>query len=307
MPRRSHLAAGLWLLLFTFCTGFGPGVLAQEGLKKIRENVYSYADVKKMAPQNSFGANAGIVIGRDGIVVIDTLMSAKEAQRFLKDIRAVSDKPIKFVINTHYHGDHTFGNAEFARLGATIIGHEKDKAMAEKYNPASLKNMRQRGFTEADIAGTTLAYPALSFSDRMDIDLGDQKMQLIYHGPSHSVDSILVYLPDKKVLFTGDILFTNYHAYMADGDLKGWLKALDYILALDVETIIPGHGPISSKKDIREMKDYLVAFDKQAKELCNQSRDVEYITAALKKALPPRAEGEGIIKMNLEMKYLKKE
>ncbi len=307
MPKRSYLVAGLGLLLVGVCLGFSREGCAQEGLKKIAENVYSYADVKKMCPQNSFGANAGVVIGKEGIAVIDTLMSAKEAQRFLKDIRAVSDKPVKFVVNTHYHSDHTFGNAEFARLGATIIGQEKDKEMAEKYNPASLKNLRQRGFTAADIEGTALAYPALSFSDRMEIDLGDQKIQLIYPGSSHSVDSILVYLPDQKVLFTGDILFTNYHAYMADGDLKGWLKALDYILTLDVETIIPGHGPISSKKDIREMKRYLVAFDKKAKDLCSQSKDEEYIAAALQRALPPRAEGDAIIKMNLQMKYLKRD
>lgn len=115
----------LWILVFTFVSSivFSQRVSAQEALTKIADNVYSYVDVKNSSPSNSFGTNAGIIIGKDGIVVIDTLVSSKEAKRFIKDIRAVSDKPIKYVVNTHYHLDHTFGNSEFVKLGATVISH----------------------------------------------------------------------------------------------------------------------------------------------------------------------------------------
>ncbi|GEM_PF-3379669 len=128
-----------------------------------------------------------------------------------------------------------------------------------------------------------IAYPALAFTDRMEIDLGDQKVELIYIRPSHTDGSILVYLPEKKVLFAGDILFTNYHPFLGEGNIEEWVKVLDYIMTMDVEKIILGHGPISTKKDIEEMKDYLIAFDKKARELAAKSDNAEHIASEIKK------------------------
>jgi glyoxylase-like metal-dependent hydrolase (beta-lactamase superfamily II) len=293
------------VLVFIFVLS-GQNVLAAQGLTKIADNVYSYVDTKKMSPQNSFGANAGIVIGRDGIIVIDTLISAKEAKRFIKDIRAVSDKPIRYVVNTHYHLDHTFGNSEFEKLGAIIISHTIDKVSLQIKGEGSLKNAATFGLTEQDMEGTKIAAPTVTFNGTMEIDLGDRKVELLYKRASHTDGSILVYLPDTKVLFTGDILFTGYHPYMADGDIKGWIETLDDILKMNVDAIIPGHGPISGKKDIADMKEYIIAFDKKAAELCAKSADVDYIVSEIKKSLPLRAEGDGLIKANIQGKYLKK-
>ena len=136
--------------------------------------------------------------------------------------------------------------------------------------------------------------------------MGDQRIELIYTGHSHTDGSILVYLPDKKVLFAGDILFTGYHPFIGDGSIEEWSKALDHIMTMDVEKIIPGHGPISSKKDIEDMRNYLVAFDKKAKELAAGSDNAEHIASEIKKFLPPRPEGAGLILWNIQMKYLKK-
>ena len=296
-------ALGLALLI---CAASGQVTLAQAGLTKIADNVYSYADVKNGNPQNSFGANAGIVIGRDGIVVIDTLISAKEAKRFIVDIRTVTDKPIKYVVNTHYHLDHSLGNSEFVKLGAVVISQTRDRDAAKKNGEATLKRAGAYGLTESDMEGTSPAYPMLSFNDRMEIDLGDQVVQLIYPQGSHTAGSIVVFLPDKKILFAGDILFTNYHPFLAEGDLKGWAKALDFVQSLGATQIIPGHGPISTNQDLQDMKKYLAVFDKKAKQLSAKSQDVDSLAAALKKQLPPRAEGEFLIKANLQMRYLKK-
>jgi glyoxylase-like metal-dependent hydrolase (beta-lactamase superfamily II) len=154
--------------------------------------------------------------------------------------------------------------------------------------------------------GTRIAYPALAFTDRMEIDLGDRKIELIYLRPSHTDGSIMVYLPDKKVLFAGDILSTNYHPFIGDGNIEEWIKTLDYIMTMDVEKIIPGHGPLSNKKDIEDMKNYLIAFDKNAKELAAKSNDAEYIASEIKKSLPQRPEGANLILWNIQMKYMKK-
>lgn len=275
-------------------------------LTKISDNVYSYVDVKMMSPQNSFGANAGIIIGQDGILVVDTLVSAKEAQRFINDIRAISDKPIKYVVNTHYHLDHTFGNSEFVKLGAVIMSHVIDKENFRKSGERVLKNAGNYGLSVQDIEGTAITNTGLGFTDKLEVDLGDVTVEIIYAGSSHTDGSSLIYLPTQKIMFAGDILFTGYHPLIAGGNIPGWLNALDYVLNMDVTTIIPGHGPVSTKQDIEDMKQYLALFDEKAKELCTQSNDVKYIVAELKKVLPERPEGEGIISTNIKNKYLRK-
>ncbi|MDT8901351.1 MBL fold metallo-hydrolase [Anaeroselena agilis] len=294
------------LVFMSACLLLPSPVAAQSGLTKIADGVYAYADVRNMSPANSFGANAGVIIGKHGIAVVDTLVSAREADRLIRDIRALSALPVKYAVNTHWHLDHAFGNCRFAAMGAAIIAHDSEKDKLALHGPATLKNPQMYGMTAQDFADTTIAAPKLTFTDRMTIDLGGQRVELIHVAPSHSDGSLLVYLPDKKILFAGDVLFTGYHAFAGDGDIDGWLKTLDYILDMDVALIIPGHGPVSSKNDVIAMKEYLITLDAKAKELCARSDDVAYITAELLKALPPRAEGAHLIQGNIVYKYLKK-
>lgn len=295
------------LFLFCWISISGLTAFADTGLTKVADNVYAYVDVRNSSAQNSFGANAGIVIGRDGILVIDTLISAREAQRFINDIRAISDRPIRYVVNTHYHLDHSFGNNEFAKLGAIVIAQTYDRNNMRKSGEATLQGAKDFGLTEADMEGTALAYPVLAFTDRLEIDLGEQSVELLYPGQSHTDGSLVVFLPDRKVLFTGDALFTGYHPFLAEGDLAAWRATLDALAALDAEVIIPGHGPISTRKDLAAMQEYLVTFDSLATELAAKSNDPEYIFTEMQKALPARPEGEWLIKANLTMKYLVKE
>jgi len=277
---------------------------AQEGLTKIADNVYSYVDVKNASPSNSFAANAGIIVGRDAILVVDTLISAKEAQRFIKDIRKISDKPIKYVVDTHYHLDHAFGNCEFAKLGATIISQANDRKNLAQKGEAELKSAKSYGLTDEEMAGTVVTLPTITFADRMTIDLGDELVELIFVASSHTDGSALVYLPSRKILFAGDVLFTDFHPFMGDSNVEGWVETLDYILFLDANTIIPGHGPISGKKDIAEMKSYLLTFDRTARELVAKTKDVDYIATELKKVLPVKSQGEWLIPYNIRTKYL---
>ncbi len=291
-------------IIVTFCCGIAAS--ANAGLTKIADGVFSYVDEKKPTPETSFGANAGIIVGKDGIVVIDTLISAKEAQRFIRDIRAVSDKPIRYVVNTHDHLDHVLGNSEFVKLGATIIAQTDTKAAILKNGAALLQRAKYYGLSDEAMSGTTVAAPSLTFSDAMEIDLGDKKIELLHTGPSHTAGSSIVYIPDSRVLFAGDVLFTNYHPNMRDGDIQGWVKVLDRILSMDVVSIVPGHGPLSTKKDIQDMKEYLLIFDAKAKELAAKSNDPDYIAAEVKKAVPNRQYFDIFIVSNIKELYLKK-
>jgi cyclase len=292
----------LVLVLFTLF----DRAYAAEKLTLVVENVYAYVDTKNASGKNSLGANAGIIIGKDGIVVVDTMISAKEAKRFIRDIRIISRKPIRYVVNTHYHLDHTFGNSEFAKLGAVVIAQENAKKAMENSAEATLKNIGMYGLTSKDMQGTAVAYPVLTYGDRMTIDIGGQQIELIHARHSHTDGDTLVYLPGRKVLFSGDILLTNYHPFLAEGNIEEWAKELDDIKAMDIEKIIPGHGPLAGKRDLDDMKEYIIKFDQKAKELVSQSDDVQKIATAIRNALPQRPEGAWIIAPNIQMKYLKK-
>lgn len=282
-----------------------PSAFAQ-GLSKIADNVYSYVGEKDGSPAHSFAANAGIIIGRDGVLVVDSLISAKEAMRFLADIRAVTGKPIKYVVNTHTHLDHAFGNCVFARLGATVISQALDRQMLAQIGAATLQNAGNFGLKPEDMAGTEIVLPTISFGDALQIDLGGEQVELLRVAPSHTAGSLVVSVPSRKLLFAGDILFTDFHPFLADGDIPGWISTIDTLLAMDVERIVPGHGPLSSKKDLQEMQDYLRRFDLQARELTAKSQDGEVIAAELLKILPKRSMGEWMVAFNVKSRYLAK-
>jgi cyclase len=300
---RKHLVPYCLALLL----GLAATAQAQQGLTKIADNVYSYVDVKNSSPQNSYAANAGIVIGENGVLAVDSLISAKEARRFIADIRKVTDKPIKFLVNTHYHLDHALGNSEFRKLGAVIIIQELDAKNLAERGPATMAGGAAKyGLSEEDMAGTVLALPDVTFSDRMTVDLGGIVVELVYPGPSHTTGSIFVNVPARKVAFAGDALFTDFHPFLAEGDFPSWAKALDTLTALGAQTIIPGHGPASSAKDVADMKAYLVLFDAKAKELAAKGGDAESIAAELLKVLPHKSQGDMLVAANVAMRYLPK-
>jgi cyclase len=291
-------------LALCFLVLFHQAVQADDGLTKVTGSIYAYTGVKKASPQNSFGANAGVIIGQDFLVAVDSLISSREAKRFLQDIHKISKKPIKFLIDTHYHLDHSLGNSEFAKLGAVIIAQENDRENMQKAGKGLLDYAKQSGLSDQDLHGTKLAYPTLTFAERVTLNLGNNQVELLFIGPSHTTGSVLVFIPQEKVLFTGDILFTDCHPFLGNANIAGWIKVLDYIMAMDVDKIIPGHGPVSSKKDVADLKNYLLVFDRKAKELTAQSQDLNFIVAEMKKALPARSQLDSLIGRNIQMKYL---
>jgi cyclase len=293
------------LILIISILIFSNPTFAAKKLSQISDNIYAYTDTQYASPSNSFGANAGIIVGREGVVVVDTLASAKEALEMINDIRKITKKPIRYIVNTHTHFDHCFGNSEFAKEGAIIISHENGKANLMKWGDKLIGIVKNMGMTDEILEGTTISYPSVTFNDRIQIDIGNIIVDLYYISPNHSTDNILVYIQKEKVLFTGDVLYTNFHAYIGSADLDGWKKNLYYIIKLDVDKIIPGHGPLSSKQDISNMRDYLIAFDKKARELCASSDDLETIVAQIEKALPHKAQGNWMIRSSIQRKYLK--
>ncbi|AFM24061.1 MBL fold metallo-hydrolase [Desulfomonile tiedjei] len=280
----------------------------QPGLQRISDHVYGYVDIKNASPAgNSFGANTGLIVGRDAALVVDTLVSAKEADRFLADIRKVTDKPVKYVVNTHYHLDHAWGNCQFVKLGAVVIAHANTRPhIAEAAK--TLANPEVFGLTTKDLEGTTVQAPTITFTDSMTVDLGDVTVELRYPGPTHTNDSITVYVPKDNVIFLGDILFSRYHPFLGEGDLDNWQKVLVELQGTPAAKIVPGHGPVAGKSDLEAMKTYMREFDTLARSLCSgkSAQDAPAIAQEIIRRLPDqqRSELPKLVEFNLRAKYL---
>ncbi len=274
-------------------------------LKKITDSVYSYVGVPSGTPGNVFAANAGIIIGKNAVLAVDTLTSAKEAEAFMADIQKITDKPVRYVVNTHYHLDHTLVNSFFADRGAHIISHVKCRDAIAAGGEKILENPAMFDLPPDFWKETRIAVPDMAFDREMIVDLGDLTVKLIHTGAkSHTAGSIMVHVPEQDVLFAGDILFTDFHPYLGEGDLPGWQTNLDCIRAMNVKNIIPGHGPLSADKDLEDMKNYLTIFDKKATELSAVEKNAEKLTSAMLKVIPKRSDGDFIVSMNLKTRYL---
>ncbi|MGE5608251.1 MAG: MBL fold metallo-hydrolase [Bacillota bacterium] len=296
------------LIILTFIVSVRVAAAEGPQLQRISDHVYALVGTTNASPAaNGYGANVGVVIGRDAVLVIDTLISARHAQPVAEQIRQRTDKPVKYVVNTHYHVDHVLGNCIFAKQGAIILAHESTRLDVPKVADR-LAHPESLATTAAGLEGTTLAAPTVTFTQDMKIDLGDVTVELNYPGPTHTPGSITAYVPQEKVLFAGDILFTQYHPNLVEGDLANWQKVLADLEKMPATKIVPGHGPLSTKADLRDMRVYLGVFDAQAKMLCagKAVTDAPAIAEVLTQRLPAqqRTELRMMIERNLRARYL---
>ncbi|MBI4523679.1 MAG: MBL fold metallo-hydrolase [Deltaproteobacteria bacterium] len=228
-------------------------------LKEVAPNVFAYIQGGGPGIDNASVSNAGLIIGDDYSMVIDALTAPVLTKAFIAAMKKVNPKPFRHLVNTHHHYDHTRGNCFF--LPIEIVAHEKCReAVIEAGMPYPTRPDWQEG-----VEGLKLTPPTTTFTDKMTYRYGDIEVQLLYQGPAHTQGDILVYLPRYKVLFAGDVAFHYVAPHFWQGHGSGLLRVLDWIADLDVETIVPGHGPLGAKKEIAEMREYVEALRKEAK------------------------------------------
>ena len=206
--------------------------------------------------QPNGATNAGFIISEEGVLVIDSLMTPSLATRLLSEIRRVSKAPIRYLVDTHYHGDHVFGNQYF--VPAPIIGHVNCRQeLIEKFDANMNRYTSGRPELIPELEQIRMTLPDVTFEDRMNIRLGDREINLIYLGRAHSAGDILLHLPQEGLLYAGDIAFHRILPAFPDGHITKWLNVMEETRKLDFDTIVPGHGPVGTKREFDEAKELM--------------------------------------------------
>ena len=250
-------------------------------IKQIGKGVYAAISARA-------GGNTGFVIGDDGVLVVDTFISQPPARDLLAEIHKVTNLPVKYVVNTHYHLDHVAGNAIFTEAGAMVIAQRNERAWVRTEN---LKFFQQNGATptpeqRAQIAA--LVEPQITFDHMLEVNLGSRVVRIVYF-PGHTGGDCLVYIPDANVVFAGDLAWNQRIPNLIDATTSAWIESLDKIIAQHPDaTFIPGHGDIAKAQDLTAFRDYLGALRAsiQKQQAAGQSGDA--LTQAVLADLKPK-------------------
>jgi cyclase len=216
-------------------------------VEEVSPGVFGY-----IQPDGGWGLNnTGFVAGTGSVLAIDSCFTERRTRSLLDAIRAkAGQRSARTLVNTHHHGDHTFGNYLF--IDASVIAHRlcRDAILREGFSARGL-------FPAVEWGDIVLKPPAVTFEDRLELWVDDLKVELISVAPAHTTNDIVAWIPERSVLFAGDVLFNGSAPFALAGSIAGWLEALAVLRGLAPRTIVPGHGAICGVEVIDDVEEYL--------------------------------------------------
>lgn len=277
--RRSIL---LWLTptLLVGLLAIGPGSLARRAVAQEMQDVRieSIKVAEGVYMLTGRGGNIGLSVGEDGVFMIDDQF-APLTEKITKTIRALSDKPIRFVINTHWHGDHTGGNENLGKAGAVIVAHENVR-----------ERMSKEQFLEAFNSRTppapAKALPVITFTDAVTFHWNGEELRVIHVAPAHTDGDSIIHFVKSNVMHMGDTYFNGMYPFIdasTGGNIDGMIAAVDRVLKLTNEDtkFIPGHGPLSGVSELKEFRGMLATASERIHKLVKEGKSRDE-TIALK-------------------------
>lgn len=220
------------------------------------------------------GGNIGVLVGKDGTLMIDD-QYAPLSNKINGAVKTIDPGEIRFLINTHLHGDHTGGNDNFKRMGATIIAHDQVRERLSKEQVIKARNMTIPPRNPD-------ALPVLTFASQMNVHLNDEDIELIHFDPAHTDGDILVHFRKANVFHTGDAFVRTGYPFIdvsSGGSFTGYITNLEKMMAIidDNAKVIPGHGDLSAKADMKVLHDRLVDIRDQVSAALKKGKNVEDI------------------------------
>ncbi len=247
----------------------------RHGLHELGDGCHAY-----LQPDGGWGwSNAGLITGDGSSLLVDTLFDLRLTAQMLDEMASLTGgAPIGTVVNTHANGDHCYGNREVTDrfsaveiVASTAAAEEMPQVppqMLAALNeaPGEIGDLFRSFFGEFHFDGIELELPSRTFDGRLEIDVAGRTVELIEVGPAHTAGDVLVHVPDARTVYTGDILFIGGAPIVWAGPLANWVAACDLILGMDVDTVVPGHGPLTDEAGVAAVRDYLAVVDAEATE-----------------------------------------
>jgi cyclase len=218
-------------------------------VEEVSDGVFAYVQ-----PDGSWWINnTGFLVGRRGVVSVDACSTVRRTRAYLTAISGVTGQPVRTLVNTHHHGDHTFGNFLFA--GATIVGHEATRTAVQDWGQPKAAPF----WTDVDWGDVVLEPPFLTYTDSVTVWVDDLPAEVRHVGlPAHTTNDSIVWLPDRGVLFSGDLLFNGGTPFLVQGSVEGAIQVLEQVIRpLGATTIVPGHGAVCGPEVIDDVLGYL--------------------------------------------------
>ena len=273
------LLFGFVLLLPAAFGAEGPGPLA---IREIAPGVFLHPGVQEDVTPHNFGgiANLGFLVGQKCVAVIDSGGTRLLGDALRQAVKSKTDKPVCYVINTHVHPDHIFGNAAFAADKPTYVGHHKLPAAMATRGPV-YANALNRDLGAA-AAGSTIVPPTVLVKDRLDLDLGGRTLQLRAWPTAHTDNDLTVYDAKTGTLWAGDLLFVG-HIPVVDGSIRGWLKVIAEMKALPAERVVAGHGLIENgwKAAFQRQETYLQTILDETRAAIKEGQTIQQAIATV--------------------------
>ncbi len=217
-------------------------------VQEVAEGIFAYLQLHGQWGLN----NAGFLVGRDAVTLVDTCFTEQRARRFLDTVRRVApDKAPRTLLNTHHHGDHTYGN--YLVEGATIIGHR----FAREEMIATGLTTQQLFGGDTDWGHIEIAPPFVTFDDTISVFVDDLEVQAHFMGPAHTTNDVVYVVPERRLMFAGDLAFNGGMPFVLMGSVEGSLRAYERLRTFEVDTVVPGHGPVCGPEIFDDMAGHL--------------------------------------------------